>query len=248
MNHLAVQHASPVTVRDSRRHWPVQLPWLGGGLALSFAIPFVGADLMGLPLNAYYFCYFVLVLSFLGVYARKTDVDLRALIHRRWAISLVLGLLAGAFVVARVLSGAATPRPDGAQYAFELAWRGVLYGAVDALLLTVFPCLVTLGLLGGDIKGVVRQLGYVACSLVLILTVTATYHLGFEQFRRDGIGAPIIGNTMISLPMLLTTNPIGSVLAHASMHVTAAAHAYETPTFLPPQVGADGRRALLRTP
>jgi len=42
-------------VRDSRRHWPVQLPWLGGGLAL-------------------------------------------------W----------------------------GLQYAFELVWRGVLYGTVDA--------------------------------------------------------------------------------------------------------------------
>jgi len=247
MNLIAVQHVNPVVIRDPRGRWPVQLPWLGGGLALSFAIPFVGSDTMRLPLDVYYLCYFVLVLSFLGVYARKTDVDLRELIQRRWVISLVLGLLAGAFVVARVLSGAATPRPDGAQYAFELAWRGVLYGTVDALLLTAFPCLVTLGLLGGDIRGVVRKLGYFACSLVLVLTFTTAYHLGFEQFRRDGIGAPIIGNTMISVPMLLTTNPIGSVLAHASMHVSAAAHAYETPTFLPPQVGADGHRAP-RTP
>ena len=47
---------------------------------------------------------------------------------------------------------------------------------------------------------------------------------------------------------LLTTNPIGSVLAHASMHVAAATHAYETPTFLPPQVTADGRREAPRNP
>lgn len=52
----------------------------------------------------------------------------------------------------------------------------------------------------------------------------------------------------ISVPMLLTTNPIGSVLAHASMHVAATTHAYQTPTFLPPQVGADGTREALRTP
>ena len=83
---------------------------------------------------------------------------------------------------------------------------------------------------------------------MLILTITATYHLGFEQFRRDGIEAPVIGNTMISVPMLLTASPIGSVLAHASMHVAAATHAYERPTFLPPQVGADGRREALTTP
>jgi len=44
--------------------------------------------------------------------------------------------------------------------------------------------------------------------------------------------------------LLLTTNPVGSVLAHASMHVAAVAHAYETPIFLPPQVSADGRRAV----
>ena len=50
---------------------------------------------------------------------------------------------------------------------------------------------------------------------MLILTITAAYHLGFEQSHRDGIGAPVIGNTMISVLMLLTTNPIGSVLAHS---------------------------------
>jgi len=248
MDQVPVEHTNLVTVRDSRKHWPMQLAWLGGGLALSFAIPFVGSDRLGLALPIYYLCYFVLVLSFLGVYVRNTVVDLRALVRRRWAISLVLGLVAGAFVVARVLSEAGTPGPQGARYAFELVWRGVLYGAVDALLLTVFPCLVSLALLGGNIAGVVRKLGYFACSLVLILAITTTYHLGFEQFRRDGIGAPLIGNTMISVPMLLTTNPIGSVLAHASMHVAAATHAYETPTFLPPQVGADGRREALRTP
>ena len=248
MEHIAVQYINPITIRDTRGSWPVQLSWLGGGLALSFAIPFVGSDTLSLPLPIYYLCYFVLVLSFLGIYVRSTGVDLRALVRRRWAISLLLGLLAGAFVVARVLSGAGTPGPQGARYAFELVWRGVLYGTVDALLLTVFPCLVSLALLGGNIAGSARKLGYFAGSLVLILAITSAYHLGFEQFRRDGIAAPVIGNTMIAVPMLLTTNPIGSVLAHASMHVAAATHAYETPTFLPPQVGADGRREALRTP
>jgi len=236
------------TARGTRGRWQMQLPWLGGGLVLSFAVPYVGSDMLSLPTNIYYLCYFALVLSFLAAYVRSTGTDLRVLLRRRWAISLALGLLAGAFVVARVLSGAATPGPQGARYAFELIWRGVLYGTVDALLLTVFPCLVTLALLGGDIAGVVRKLAYFACSLVLIVSFTAAYHLGFEQFRRDGVEAPMIGNTMISVPMLLTANPIGSIVAHASMHVAAVAHAYETPTFLPPQIGADGRREVFTTP
>lgn len=221
----------------------VHLGWLTAGLTLSFAIPFIGSDVLSPPLNVYYLIYFIVVLAFIGAYVRFTGLDVHALIRRRWRLSLALGLLAGAFLVSRVLTEAPTPGPDGARYVFELLWRGVLYGTVDALLLTVFPCLVMLGLLGDDVGGAARKLVYFAGSLVLVLTITGTYHLGFEQFRRDGIVAPEIGNSVISLPMLLTTNPIGSVLAHASMHVTATAHAYETPTFLPPQVNADARRA-----
>lgn len=124
----------------------------------------------------------------------------------------------------------------------------MLYGTVDAILLTVFPCLVALALVGGRVESWVRKLAYFASSLVLIITITGVYHLGYDQFRREGIAPPVIGNTMISVPMLLTTNPLGSVLAHASMHVAATTHAYETPTFLPPQTGADGHRTILTTP
>ncbi len=83
---------------------------------------------------------------------RNTGVHLRALVHRRWRTSLTLGLVAGAFVVAKVLSEAATPGPEGARYFFEVAWRGVLYGTVDAILLTVFPALVALALMGEESK------------------------------------------------------------------------------------------------
>lgn len=227
----------PPTVPERPQHrsrW-VQLAWLTGGLALSFAVPRLGSDVLKLPLAGYYLCYFVVVLTFLGAYIRATGVDVVSLLRRRWRTSLALGVLVGAFVVARVLSEVATPGPGGIRLAVELVWRGAAYGAVDALLLTAFPCLVTLGLLGGSLRGATRKLAYVTCSMVLILTLTSVYHLGFAQFRRDGITAPLIGNTMISVPMLATANPIGAILAHASMHIAATTHAYETPVFLPPQ-------------
>ena len=221
--------------RGQHRSWPTQLAWLAGGLALSFAIPYFGSDVLNLPLTYYYLSYFVLTLAFLGAYIRATGVAVVALLRIRWRTSLALGILIGALVITRVLSEATTPGPSGIQLAFELLWRGAAYGTVDALLLTGFPCLLTLALLGGNVSGAKRKIAYVACSMVLILTITTIYHLGFEQFRRDGLSAPLIGNTMISIPMLATTNPIGSILAHASMHIAATTHAYETPTFLPPQ-------------
>jgi hypothetical protein len=65
------------------------------------------------------------------------------------------------------------------------------------------------------------------------ITITAVYHLGYSQYREDGVGAPETGNTIISMPMLLSTNPIGSVADHAAMHISAVAHNYETEVRLP---------------
>jgi hypothetical protein len=122
---------------------------------------------------------------------------------------------------------------------FELVWRGGIYGAVDALLLTVLPCLVVYHGLGGHLATWRRRLAYFAASLALVMTITAIYHLGYEQYRQDGIAAPETGNTIISIPMLLSTNPIGSIADHAAMHISAVAHNYETEVRLPPPTKAD---------
>ena len=39
----------------------------------------------------------------------------------------------------------------------------------------------------------------------------------------------------MSVPMLLTANPIGSVVDHSAMHVAAVVHEYEGDIRLPPQ-------------
>ncbi len=63
--------------------------------------------------------------------------------RRRWRWSLGLGVVLAVFLVFNVFNTEdATARPHGAYFVFELLWRGVGYGLVDTLLLTVFPCLV----------------------------------------------------------------------------------------------------------
>jgi hypothetical protein len=94
---------------------------------------------------------------------------------------------------------------------------------------------VAYALFGGRLDGLARKLAFGVVAFLLVFAITATYHLGYEQYREDGVGAPEVGNTVISLPAILTANPLGSVVAHATMHVTADVHAYETDVFLPPQ-------------
>ena len=178
------------------------------------------------------------MLALWAAYAVSTQLNLRETFRRHWKLGVVLGVVFGVALVRNVFSEDATPRPDGAYYVFELIWRGGLYGATDALLLTVLPCLVVYRALGGQLARWRRRLAYFGASLALVMAITAVYHLGFAQYREDGVGAPETGNTIISMPMLLSTNPIGSIADHAAMHVSAVAHSYETEVRLPPPTKA----------
>jgi hypothetical protein len=218
--------------------WAVQLRWFATAAAVGFAVPFVGSSLLGLQHDVYLGIYFVSVLALWAAYAVSTQLSLRETFRRHWKLGVALGVVFGVALVRNVFSEDATPRPDGAYYVFELIWRGGLYGAMDALLLTVLPCLVVYRALGGHLASWRRRLAYFGASLALVMAITAVYHLGFAQYREDGVGAPETGNTIISMPMLLSTNPIGSIADHAAMHVSAVAHSYETEVRLPPPTKA----------
>ena len=219
--------------------WRTQLPWFGAAAVVGFAVPYLGSSILELQHDVYLAVYFAAVLVLFAAYVRTTRLDLPATLTRNWRLGSLLGLVVGVALVRNVLSENATPRPDGAYFIFELIWRGGIYGAVDAVLLTVLPCLVVYRALGGRLATWRRRIVYFAASLVLVMTITAVYHLGYSQYREDGIGAPETGNAIISLPMLLSTNPIGSIADHAAMHISAVAHEYETEVRLPPPTTAE---------
>lgn len=218
--------------------WAVQLRWFAAAAAVGFVVPLVGSSALGLQHDVYLGIYFVAVLALLAAYARSTRLDLRTTFSRHWKLGVVLGVVFGFALVRNVLSDTATARPHGAYYVFELVWRGGIYGGVDALLLTVLPALVVHRSLGGQLVTWRRRVRYFATALLLIVTITAIYHLGFTQYRQDGIRAPETGNTLISMPMLLSANPIGSIADHAAMHISAVTHTYNTEERLPPKATA----------
>jgi hypothetical protein len=210
--------------------------WFVAGAVVAFAIPYFGVSQLHLQHDVYYGAYFAVTLALLAAYAHAEQVDVRALFTRHWLSSLVVGVPVAGFVVWNVFrTDDPTSRPHGAYFVFELLWRGAGYGAIDALLLTAFPCIVAFTMLHGRLTTVFRRARYIAVAVPMILVITATYHLGYPQYRQDGVARPEVGNTLISIPMLATANPVGSIAAHISMHVTAVTHSYETTTFLPPK-------------
>ena len=220
-------------------HWLRHITWYSFVAAVAFLVPFVGVSVLDLQHDLYYLVYFSTTAVLLLAYVRAEHVDVRRIVNHAWPWSLGLGVVVAAAELWNVLGEPATDRPSGPYFAFELLWRGVTYGVVDALLLSAFPGLIAYSLLRGRIGGFVGKIRFTALALPLVLVITATYHLGYPQYREDGVGKPETGNTIISVPMLATANPVGAVVAHATMHTTAVAHSYETPQFLPPQTESD---------
>ncbi|HEY0387325.1 MAG TPA: hypothetical protein VGC71_02675 [Gaiellales bacterium] len=232
---MTTHHAQAPSALEAH-HVARHAVWFAFGNVVAFLIPYIGVSMLDLQHDVFYGVYFALTLWLLAAYARSEEVDLLAMFTRSWAWSVGLGVI-GAFIMARnVLSNSdATPRPHGGYFMFELLWRGFGYGVIDALLLTAFPCAVAYAMLRGHIGGFRGHIRFAALAVPLILLITATYHLGYPQFREDGLNRPETGNSIISVPTLLTANPIGSIEMHATMHITAVTHAYETRDYLPPQ-------------
>ena len=218
---------------DVSRHWA----WLAGGFAFAFAVPFLFADVLELQRDLFYGLYALSVAGLFALWSRSTDYSLADALRRHWPWAIALGLGAGAVLTAMVLrTEDATARPEGIELAGAVVWRGLLYGVTDGLLLSAFPVLVVFAAmactrlnrsLGGKVV-----IGVVA--LAASLAMTAVYHLGYSEFRSDKVAKPLAGDVVWSVPTLLTLNPIGAPIAHASMHTSAVLHSYETETFLPP--------------
>ncbi len=217
------------------------LLWLGAGAILFFLVPLVGTGWLELQPDLYYLGYFTVAVSFFIAFVATYASVLRPL----WTVnlwqSLVVGALVGAALALGIFNQAATPHPDGWRFGFQIIWRGLIYGGVDALTLYVFPAAVAYLLMRGNRQGLGRKAGFAGLALILSLLVTTTYHLGYSEYRGDTIKYPEIGAIVANVPTALTGNPLGAVIAHSAMHTSAVVHQNEggAQHMLPPKVTDD---------
>ncbi len=233
-------HAVGRPVRAEVRVWhglSVHWAWLAAGLALAFAVPFLFADVLEINRDLFYGIYALSVLGLFWAWSRWTEYDLAEAIKRRWIAAVLLGLaVAGILTVMVLRTEDATSRPDGIDLAAALAWRGIIYGVTDGLLLSAFPILVVFAAFAGSRLNE-RLAGKVVIGVIALaasLTMTAVYHAGYSDFRSDKMQKPLTGDLIWSVPTLVTLNPIGAPIAHAGLHTSAVLHSYDTDTFLPP--------------
>ncbi len=210
------------------------LIWIAWSVVVGLGTSFIFGDLLTLPVDLYYLIYFGIILTFFSAYIRRTRLNLKEWFSRRLIWGILLGLVFGALMVQNVLSRPETEKFTGAYLAWLIFWRGLLYGAIDGLLLSSFPWTVTLRAFDVEKRPLGSKIAFSLLAWLFILLMTTSYHLGYSDFRSRKILQPNIGNTIISVPTLVSANPIGSPITHAIMHITAVIYSPKTELFLPP--------------
>jgi hypothetical protein len=213
---------------------PGHLKWIVFGVLVGFGASFIFGDLITLPLDLYYLIYFGIIISFFTIYVQKTHLNLKEWFSRRMMWGILLGLVFGALMVQNVFSRAATEKFTGPYLVWLIFWRGLIYGAMDGLLLSVFPWMVTWRAFDVEKKPLGKKIAFGFLAWLFILVLTTAYHSGYSDFRSKKLIQPNIGNTIISVPTLVSANPIGSLVVHAMMHIAAIIHSPKTELFLPP--------------
>ena len=217
------------------------LLWFASGAVIFFLVPLIGTDWLGLQPDLYYLGYFTVAVTFFAAFVSTHATALRPLWTQNLWQSLLVGAVSGGVLAIGIFQQAAAPRADGWRFPFEIAWRGVVYGSVDAITLFVFPAAVAYLLMRGNRQGLKRKVVFAGLALVLSMFVTATYHLGYTEFRDGSLRYPEIGAVVSNVPTVLTGNPVGAVVTHTTMHVSAVVHQRDggQQQMLPPNVTAD---------
>jgi hypothetical protein len=209
--------------------------WILGAGILGFTTAGVFSGLLHWSRTAFVLVYLLLVLCFVAGYTRIVGLSWRTQFQRRWRSGLVGGVVLGLLLARSVLAQPGSERPRGLELVLALGWYGVVYGAVDALLLNILPVLeVYRTRPAEELRDRVSLLPLALAALLASLFVTAMYHLGFVEFRGTSLLQPLLGNGVITAGYLLTGSPVTPLVGHTIMHIVAVLHGMETTTQLPP--------------
>ena len=216
--------------------WYAYLAWIVAAALLGFAISFIFAGVLRLPRSLYLVPYIAFSSLFIYIFVRWYGFSIGELIRRNWVWGAVGAILLAVFTIKNILSQPASPRSDGFSLAFDLLWSGVIYGLMDALLLSVLPVLAawqafTL------LNWTAHWPGKIFVGVLAVfasLFVTIAYHLGYPEYRGAGLFGPAFGNTAMTLGYLITNNPLAAILSHIAMHIAGVLHGPASVIQLPP--------------
>lgn len=227
--------------------WWGALIWLFAVALGSFLVTWIFADKLRMPQTPYIGVLALVTGAFLYGYLTWSNTDWVTFLTNQWIWGVIGALVTGPLIVLAVSRVAqrsksvtleSASRPGGLRLAGALLWEGVVYGAAEALLLSVLPALIAwqaLTALGWTQSGLGAALSGLA-ALVASLVVIVVHHLGYPEFRGPLLNVAALTCGTLTVAYLLTLNPLAAVGGHIIMHSGAVLKGVE----LPPHQASEG--------
>ena len=210
------------------------LTWLMIACFIGFLVPAIFS--MGLRWERSLFLvpYVTTIALFLAIYFSKQPISLKELLGP-WRVGIIGVAVATVFLMWKVQQFPPSAVPEGSQLVLTLVWVGVIYGAIDGLLLNVLPVLIVYRAWPVAVNQSRQMLitrGLLALTASIVVTVV--YHLGYTEVHGVSMFWVIAGMSIITSTYLLTGSPLSAIVTHIITHSAAVLHGAETVLMLPP--------------
>ncbi|MGD8463588.1 MAG: hypothetical protein PVI09_06945 [Anaerolineae bacterium] len=212
------------------------LGWVLAAGLLGFAVAALFSGWLRISRRLFLVPYFAVAGAFLAGFFLWSQINPITLLIENWGWGMLAGTMVALFLIRNVRSQPASARSTGIDLVFDVLWVGLGYGAMDALFLNVMP-VVAIWAGFSEAGWTAAWPGKIALGVLALLAslfVTLLYHLGYREFRNRKVVMVLIGNSLITLAYLLSTNPLGALVSHVAMHVAAVFRGPETMLQLPP--------------
>lgn len=207
---------------------------LAAVIAGAAGVALVFSDFLHWPRSLYLLPYVFIAGGLSFIHLRGVRFTLGDLGHN-WRTGLAVAAAASYFVIGSLERYPMSARPEGVALAVSLAWVGVVYGLVDAVVLNVLPVLLAREIAASCKLAPWLKVSIEGLAALLISSAAALiYHLGYSEFRGANLIAPVLGNALITAAFIVSGSPLAPLITHVAMHVAAVLHGMESVPQLPP--------------
>ena len=208
-----------------------RLRWPAVAAAAAFATSAVGTSLLHLSRPLFVAVWAAVVTMTILAWVMSEGWNPMVQVRRRWVSGLVVGgMVGGALAVALTRSpGSASGGGVG-----TVVWLGIVYGAADAIMLSIVPVLSVYGARPGDDLGHSSRIRMAGLALAASIVIAAAWHLGFAEFRSAALMKPLLANLVVTMAYLLSGSPLAPIVAHVILHTTAVLNGSGAGGPLPP--------------
>jgi hypothetical protein len=197
------------------------LLWIPPNAVLVFGLPYLLVKLLKFSNDIYYIWLYIVSIAFIVIYARLTHFNWGASLKTGWALGTILGVFVGlAFLSLASMSNPAIENSFLSVNIIPLLWRGLLYGLISAILISVFPFIVVWRALSGSNPGGTRKIGVTLVAIISIALMSSLYNLGLSDLRNDNLTNQIGKSMIASVPTIISGSPLAAPISNVLLQIS----------------------------